>query len=1360
MWYNLTRVALSIRYALTIAIYKKSLRLSQRTKLETSVGRLQSLMSTDCNTITNSLPCFHWWTWGVMMKFIVPIYFLWDLVGAAFLFGMLVVVLAMPFTFFVARQKIKKLSKKVSEIRDERVHMCGEIIKSIQTVKCLVWELTVQRWIGEIRTKEMNMYFRLLQWAVMMIFGFNTSAMLMPLATFGYFVLTGNTLTMTIAFTSLTWLYMLRDALIGLPFIYQQFVQMSVSFDRIYDCLTAPTLAEPETLPTTDANKMPCPTHPPRPGHASGHGVAATFNNVTLSWFDEQKPRSKCSEDKGSEGGSDAKKKSGADKASQPGSLQDDSAGENSVKKEPTKLRNSIMLEAVTKEAQQAPWYYCACCMNNPYSNDKDKVLVRMATLKDINLKIRSGKLTVIVGPVASGKSTLISALTTGEAFIEGTARVQNSRAVCYAEQSPWLQSGSIKANILFGREEDSVEYEKVLTACGLDADLQSMASGDQTKVGEQGVRLSGGQRARVAMARACYNRSADLFIFDDSLAALDAIVSQEVFKTVFKERLAKRTRVLITHDPRWLEQAHDVIVVDNNSIAWAGPREVLNDAVESSSLLKSMMKKLEETYQELQQTKPTSRMASPPSQDDPACDSLDASDDRIKTTTPLRARADSIADRARADSGSKSKKGGPTKGVAKQEMGEDEEDVVSTGSVSAKVYAEYFHEFGGIPALLWITCICTAVISLDILRNGWLATWVAHHANATGTNSSVVPAHREQYTEFGPYDNPPFVEQPHGVGLYPDGNSSSYSKQRSEDGYYLLVYALLSVAQIFAMTMRWCTWAFGGYFASKALHSRLVNAVFNAPMSFFWTVVSGKIVNRFSSDMTTVDTTVNWQISSFVRVLSQFIAAVIVIAYSNAIFLIFLSPLMVLYLIIGYFYRYSERALKRVTTAQTSPLYAHFSESITGANTIRSFKVEDAFVTECESRVRHRVRADFYICAVQQFGSMYMDFLGAIIVAGGVFFVVYAETKGDISPHIAGLAISYALSIQSTFMWLIKNYNSMEVSMVCTERVNEYICNPREDRAGKKNPPRNWKPRGHICFDEVKLRYKDNGPVVLGKTTGLSLTVEAGSRIALVGRTGAGKSTIATALFRLQDAFEGRILLDDVNVLDLNPLEFRKHLSVVSQEPLLFTDSIRKNLDPLSEYNDSDLWFRLEQTRMKDKLLSMNGLQTEVTHGGENFSVGERQLLSMTRALLRGCSVLVLDEATASCDVEADQAIQDTVAKLTGVTVISIAHRLSTVLGYDKIAVLSGGQVVEYDTPVSICVSYLACRRSSMYTSEPCRPCTHRHMCTQARARARVRTHTTRPAEFGGVAVLCAQDNLRKKPDSHFTSLLNAGSA
>ena len=256
-------------------------------------------------------------------------------------------------------------------------------------------------------------------------------------------------------------------------------------------------------------------------------------------------------------------------------------------------------------------------------------------------------------------------------------------------------------------------------------------------------------------------------------------------------------------------------------------------------------------------------------------------------------------------------------------------------------------------------------------------------------------------------------------------------------------------------------------------------------------------------------------QISSFVRVFSQFVASVIVIGYSNAIFLLFLSPLMVVYLIIGYFYRYSERALKRVTTAQTSPLYSHFSESISGAATIRSFQVEDAFVRECEARIRGRVRADFYICAVQQFGSMYMDFLGAIIVAGGVFFIVYAETQGNISPHIAGLAISYALNIQSIFMWLIKNYNGMEVAMVCTERVNEYIIKPREDRTGKTKPPPNWKPNGSVVFDNIRLRYKDGGPVVLGKSKGLSLNIEAGQRIALVGRTGAGKSTISAALFR-----------------------------------------------------------------------------------------------------------------------------------------------------------------------------------------------------------------------------------------------------
>ena len=359
--------------------------------------------------------------------------------------------------------------------------------------------------------------------------------------------------------------------------------------------------------------------------------------------------------------------------------------------------------------------------MDNPYANDNDKVLMRMATLKDINLKIRSGKLTVIIGPVASGKSTLISALTSGEAFIEGSVQVANSHAVCYAEQSPWLQSGTIKSNILFGRKEDPVEYEKVLTCCGLDADLQRLDNGDLTKVGEQGVRLSGGQRARVAMARACYSRSADLFIFDDSLAALDAIVSQEVFINVFKKRLAKRTRILITHDPRWFEQAHDVIVIDGNSIAWAGPQEVLKDVVESSSLLKSMMNKLEETHRQLQMKAPE-RVISAPSRGESV---EDENDDAVEDTISLRARAESVVDRTRADScannprarsytqvldsGNKDDvpdrpalpnddKPQRDKRRGEKEKSDDDEDVTSTGSVSGKVYADYFHEFGGLP--------------------------------------------------------------------------------------------------------------------------------------------------------------------------------------------------------------------------------------------------------------------------------------------------------------------------------------------------------------------------------------------------------------------------------------------------------------------------------------------------------------------------------------------------------------------------------------------------------------------------------------------------------------------------------------
>ena len=313
----------------------------------------------------------------------------------------------------------------------------------------------------------------------------------------------------------------------------------------------------------------------------------------------------------------------------------------------------------------------------------------------------------------------------------------------------------------------------------------------------------------------------------------------------------------------------------------------------------------------------------------------------------------------------------------------------------------------------------------------------------------------------------------------------------------------------------------------------------------------------------------------------------------------------------------------------------------------------------------------------------MYMDCVGAVLVAGAILFVLEAHSKGEIENHVAALAVTYAMQIQSVFMWLIKNYNSMELAMVCVERMDAYIHNPQESK-GTVTPPPNWPASGKLVFEKVRFRYLEDGPIVLGtKGDGIDLELRSGERVAFVGRTGAGKSTVGAALFQLSTIASGRILLDGVDIASVDPRRARQQIALVAQEPQLFSESVRMNLDPSGEHSDAELWRVLEQTRIREKVSSLpEGLDTRLAQGAENLSLGEKQLLCMARAVLRGSRVLLLDEATASIDIHADKIIQDTIRKLENVTILTVAHRISTILDYDRVVVLEDGNVVEIGPP------------------------------------------------------------------------------
>lgn len=752
MWMNLTRVGISIRHAYTMIIFSKSLMLGQKEKMEFSLGRVQNLMSTDCSRIVDVVPMMHMWTWSVAIKLVVPCFFLWHLVGQAFVVGIVVIIVVMPINLIVARRKLKACETDMLKFSDKRIKILSEVIKAVQTVKTLAWEASAIQWVGEIRKGELNSLFWLNLWACVLVCGLIFTSVAMPIATFGYYT-HDHRLSLSTGFAALAWLLMLRNALQQLPNVYQQIVTTSVSFDRIQSFMRVQDAPGPGALPRGSA------TTP-----------VASFKAANLTWAEEV-PAEKDS------GGDTA---SVADLDSQ-GTINATNGDSDSTER----LRK--LVEAKKKNAKTKRK------KGRTIKSDVPEVTTKPA-LSDVTMDIPGGRLTVVIGETGSGKTTLVSALSRGEVGLKpAEVKVRADAKIGLAVQEPWLQSGTVRSNILMGREHRRDAYAAALSMCSLHHDMEGWKLRDRSKVGEHGVKLSGGQRARIAIARACYDLDLDLYIFDDSFAALDSIVGERVFRKVVLEHLEGKTRVVVTNDPRWVAQADTIVFMDQGTVAYCGPRSEIEQTEHftSSDFLRAML----------------------------AIDTHAAG--RLGTGTLHTMDG-----------------GGGDNDDGGADDDDDEEEPEERGNVSRLVYNKYLRLFGGWKAVIWMLIVLPGCMVTRIMFDGWFSIWLDAQANAAGAG--------ERW------------------------------------GYYLGVYTALGMMTMFFSALRFCTWAFGGLAASKHLHDDMVMNVLGSPMSFFWLTVSGKIINRFTSDCSQVDRSVPWRIGGFAWVVSMFLQSMVVVCYAS----------------------------------------------------------------------------------------------------------------------------------------------------------------------------------------------------------------------------------------------------------------------------------------------------------------------------------------------------------------------------------------------------------------------------------------------------------------------------------------------
>uniref|UniRef100_A0A669PVU5 ABC-type glutathione-S-conjugate transporter n=1 Tax=Phasianus colchicus TaxID=9054 RepID=A0A669PVU5_PHACC len=835
----------------------------------------------------------------------------------------------------------------------------------------------------------------------------------------------------------------------------------------------------------------------------------------------------------------------------------------------------------------------------------------RPQTPKDhVNLDIKPGSLVAVVGAVGSGKSSLISAMLGEMENIKGHINIQGSLA--YVPQQAWIQNATLKDNILFGSELDEARYQKVIKACALLPDLELLPAGDQTEIGEKGINLSGGQKQRVSLARAVYN-DADIYILDDPLSAVDAHVGKHLFEHVLgpKGLLQKKTRILVTHSISFLPQADNIVVLVAGTVSEHGSyNTLLANRGAFAQFLNSYGSQEEDAAEET--TAGTGNATGYRGHlclevlKSPRCNSLVCPSFPCLYTTSVKKAQEE-----------------PIKNIKGQKL--IEKEAVETGKVKFSMYLRYLRAVG----LGFSFCVAMSYVADYVAYVGtnlWLSAWTDD-------------AERYQNETY------PVQQRDLRIGVF---GALGVSQGES---LFLFLATILS--------------SHGAMRASRIVHEQLLSNILRVPMSFFDTTPTGRIVNRFAKDIFTVDETIPMSFRSWLNCFMGIISTLLMIALATPFFLVVIVPLGIFYYFVLRFYISTSRQLRRLDSVTRSPIYSHFGETVSGLSVIRAYGHQQRFLQQNEKTMDINQKTVHSWIVSNRWLAIRLEFVGSLVVFFSALLAVIS--KNSLEGGIVGLSVSSALNVTQTLNWLVRVSSELETNIVAVERVHEYTKVKREAPwVTDKRPPHGWPSKGEIQFVDYKVRYRPELELVL---QGITCNIGSTEKIGVVGRTGAGKSSLTNCLFRVLEAAGGKIIIDGLDIATIGLHDLRQNLTIIPQDPVLFTGTLRMNLDPFDQYTDEEVWKALELAHLKPYVQELpERLQHIVSEGGENLSVGQRQLVCLARALLRKAKILILDEATAAVDLETDHLIQTTIrSAFADCTVLTIAHRLHTIMDSNR---------------------------------------------------------------------------------------------
>ncbi|TEB30865.1 multidrug resistance-associated ABC transporter [Coprinellus micaceus] len=1146
---------LSVRTGVIGSIFRKSLRISGRGRADHSVGQITTMISADA-TRMDRFTYFGHVLWIAPIQLAIGIGLLIGNLGYSALVGLGVLVISFPLQIMIVRVMFKQRMKGL-KFTDRRVRLTTEVLQGIRLLKYFAWEGFYMNEITGLRRKEIRALKIMAIARSTMISMMTLIPILAAVLSFITYALTGHDLNVATIFTALQLFNIIRMPLVLFPFVLSGLSDALAALGRIGKFLTAEELPKPYDI----KDSLP--------------GIAVTTDG-DFTWETVGKPE-------------DKPKKAGK---------------KDAPKKAEEKLPQHNDTSHISEKGSNA--------------DEKDRVEVeeKPFQLNNVKLTVPKGAFVGIVGRVGSGKSSLLQALI-GE-MRKTRGNVVFGGSVAYAPQTPWIRNATLRQNILFGLEDDGERFSTVIKSCSLEHDIEVLPNGELTEIGEKGINLSGGQKARVSLARCAYSRS-EIVLLDDPLSAVDAYVGKAILDNcLLKGPLADRTRILVTHSLHVLDKLDYIYVMEQGEIVEQG---TYDDLMANSEIFSKLVEEYGNSDSDIESEHAVPDIRAP------------GSPKLMRTKSAPGKHVEDDKESVEEDL----KMGPDTNNGA---LMQDEERV--TGAVTWRIYKSYMRYAGGLYWGPWILLLLVLAQGAGVGNALFLGFWTAES----------IPGFKQ--------------------------------------GHYMAVYGSLGIGQALFTFFLSFSFTFACLTASLNLFTTALGGVLRSPLSFFDTTPMGRILSRLSKDQDTLDTEMSMVMFQFSNTLFSVLGTVVLVFYTFPYLGIIFVPLILLYQLVSVYYRRTSVETKRWDSLLRSILYASYSESLTGLSTIRAYREQSRSIRDAEHGLDMQNRAYYMIIATQRWLSVRLDLFGNVLVFGIGLFA--AGFRTSVEPAKIGVVLSYTLSITQFFSEMVNQYAQNEQNMNAVERVLHYSDLPNEGdlHRPKADSDPEWPPHGKIQFHDVKMAYRQGLPLVL---KGISFDIRPGEKVGIVGRTGAGKSSLMQVLFRMVELQSGKVEIDGVNIQDIGLDTLRSRLALVPQDSILFLGTLRDNLDPQRLRTDAELISVLQRAWLlprdgtKDPVAEAKfSLDSSVGDEGSNFSAGEKQLLALCRALVKNSRVIVLDEATSSVDVETDAKLQRTIqAEFTQSTLLCIAHRLNTIAYYDRILVMDEGRVAEFDTVLNL---------------------------------------------------------------------------